>query len=140
LNLDCNILHLEDDDNDSLFFQRALDQFQFRGAYRRVSSVQETLDYLAGRGEFSDRHLYPMPGVLVADSSLGALTGPQTSDLMTWLDAREEFGSLVRVMLTGGMSAGEQEKWLHRGIACVLLKGVSHEDIAAAVREILRRC
>ncbi len=38
------------------------------------------------------------------------------------------------------MSETEQKKWLSRGIACVLLKGASHDDIAKSVGEVLRRC
>jgi hypothetical protein len=140
LKLDCNILHLEDDDNDSLFFQRGLERLKFNGAYRRVSTIRDAMDYLSGQGDYTNQRLYPAPHVLVADGSLGALSGPRTSDLMSWLDAREQFRSLVRIMLTGGMSASDQESWIKRGISCVLLKGASHEDIAASVEEILRRC
>jgi hypothetical protein len=140
LNLACNILHLEDDDNDSLFFQRALEQLNSTGVYRRVSTAQQAIDYLSGVKEYSDRHLYPLPHALVADSSLGNLTGPHTVDLLTWLNAREEFRALVRIMLTGDISATQREKWHSRGVACVLLKGASHEDIAQSVAEILRRC
>ncbi len=140
MNLDCNILHLEDDDNDSLFFQRALDRLKFIGAYRRVSTAQHAIDYLNGTNEFADRHLYPIPHAFVTDSALGNITGPKIADVMAWLDQREEFRSLVRIMLTGEMSETEQKKWLNRGITCVLLKGASHDDIAKSVAEVLRRC
>lgn len=140
MNLDCTILHLEDDDNDSLFFQRALEGLKFVGAYRRVGTAREAIDYLAGSADFADRRLFPLPHVLVADNSLGEISGPQTTDLIQWLNARAEFRSLVRVMLTGDMSTADQAKWLDRGISCILFKGASHEDIAKSVAEVLRRC
>jgi CheY-like chemotaxis protein len=138
LNLGCNILHLEDDDNDSLFFQRALARLQFSGAYRRTPTVEATLKYLSGIDEFAERRLFPLPDVLVMDS---ATPGIQTiADLMTWLEMREEFRRLIRVMLSGGMSEGQQEVWLSRGVAAVLTKGCSISDFATSVEEVLRRC
>ncbi len=140
LKLDCTILHLEDDDNDALFFERALQRLKFTGFYHRVWNVQSVIDYLSGAGEFADRKSFPLPDTLVTDSALGNAAGPQTKDLIEWLDQREEFRRIVRIMLTGDMSNGEQLKWIERGIACVLLKGASHDETTKAVGEILRRC
>jgi CheY-like chemotaxis protein len=138
LNLTCKILHLEDDDNDSLFFQRALTRLQFTGSYRRVSTVAAAMKYLDGTDEFAERRLFPLPDVLVMDS---ALSGAQsTDDLMTWLNERNEFRRLVRVMLTGGVSPANQESWIARGVAAVLTKGTSITDFAGSVEEVLRRC
>src|SRR4051794_4907707 len=110
MKLDSTILHLEDDDNDSFFFQRALDQLKFSGVYRRTSSVQETIDYFNGAKAFSDRKAYPLPDVLVADSTFGS--GLTNTDLMGWLKIRAEFDQLVKIILTGDMSRYEQEKWI----------------------------
>lgn len=138
LNLTCNILHLEDDDNDSLFFQRALARLQFTGSYRRVSTVASAMKYLGGADEFAERRLFPLPDVLVMDS---ALSGAQTTDdLIKWLNERDEFHRLIRVMLTGGVSPAHQESWIDRGVAAVLRKGASLTEFADSVEEVLRRC
>jgi hypothetical protein len=136
--LDRNILHLEDDDNDSLFFQRVLERLNFTGTYRRTSSPEETIHYLEGAHDFSDRRLYPLPHVLVCDSTLDSVR--TTHDVIRWLDQREEFKSMARFLLTGGMSPAEQECWLRRGVSAVFLKGGNLEDLAVSVEEILRRC
>jgi CheY-like chemotaxis protein len=138
LNLKCNILHLEDDDNDSLFFQRALKRRDFIGAYRRVSTVEAAIHYLDGIEEFAERRLFPLPDVLVMDSSL---SGKQTTeDLLKWLEGRKEFRPLIRVMLTGGVNPAAEESWRKRGVTAVLAKGVTLSDFAASVEEVLRRC
>ena len=136
--LDCTILHLEDDNDDSFFFQRVLERLQFGGIYRRTTTVEETIDYLTGAKTFADRQVSPLPHVLVADSSLG--TGRTTADLRRWLDEHEEFRRLVRIILTGDMSMTSQQKWLSGGMACVLLKGGNLEELKVSVEEILRRC
>ncbi|HMJ89720.1 MAG TPA: hypothetical protein VK530_07875 [Candidatus Acidoferrum sp.] len=134
----CTILHLEDDDDDSFFFERALSRLQSEGRYRRVSSVDEAIHYFTGTGSFSDRTLNPLPDVLVADSNLGSLK--TTGHLMSWLNDREEFRSLIRVMLTGGVSATEADKQLHEGVACVLPKGANLEELTRSVAQVLRLC
>jgi CheY-like chemotaxis protein len=138
MNLNCNILHLEDNDNDSLFFQRALSRLQFSGAYRRASNVQQAIDYLSGTGTYADRRLYPLPDVLVADNALSG--GPTTADLMAWLDAQPHLRGMHRVMLTGALSLADQQHWLTRGIAGILLKGASLGEFAVAVEQVLIRC
>lgn len=138
LNLKCNILHLEDDDNDSLFFQRALTRQHFTGAYRRVSTVDAAIRYLEGIQEFAERRLFPLPDVLVMDSSL---SGKQTTeDLLKWIEERTEFRPIIRLMLTGGVNPAAEESWKKRGVNAVLAKGVTLSDFAASVEEVLRRC
>jgi DNA-binding NarL/FixJ family response regulator len=138
MNLACNILHLEDDDNDSLFFHRALTRSQFVGAYRRVSTVEAVIEYLKGLNQFADRKLFPHPDVLVMDSAMAG--GPSIDALLTWLDERKQFRRLVRLMLTGGVSKAKSDEWLEQGVAAVLLKGASVDELALSVQEVLRRC
>ena len=137
MNLNCNILHLEDDDNDSLFFQRVLTRLQFMGAYRRVSTVEQTIDYLNGNREFADRKLFPLPGVLVCDS---LVSGEKTmADLMMWLDEQPALRFLPRIILTGGMSPLAQQDLINRGVTGIVTKGASLTEFAVAVEEVLRR-
>ena len=135
---DCNILHLEDDDNDSMFFERALSELHFAGQYRRISTVQEAIDYFIGEGVFADRAAYPLPDVLVADSALGA--GKTTGYLMEWLDKQEKISDLIRIVFSGNDGRTEQEKWLTRGVTRVLSKGSNLDDFTVSIKEILRHC
>jgi hypothetical protein len=134
MNSHCHILHLEDDENDSLIFERALSMSNFDGTYHSVQSVDEAIAYLVGAGKFANRLSYPLPGVLVADN---AATTPL---LMAWLERQEQFRSLVRIILTGGMSPADSEKWLARGIQLVLHKGTRLEDMIVSAEKILRHC
>jgi hypothetical protein len=137
MELNCNILHLEDDDNDSFFFQRALGHWKFSGNYRRVASVDEAIGYLTGRGDFADRHLYPLPHLLVADSNLGSAR--TTGDLLAWLRAHPEFRFLRAVMLTGGVNADVVQP-PPEGVVRVLPKGAKIDDLVASVGEVLKIC
>jgi CheY-like chemotaxis protein len=138
VNLNCKILHVEDNDDDSFIFQRVLARLLFTGAYRRVGSVDAAIDYLSGNREFADRRLFPLPDVVVLDTSLPG--AKETSELMSWMQERPEFSPLMKVVLTGGMSMGTQQSWLERGAAGILMKGLSVADMALSVENILMRC
>ncbi|MEO7675982.1 MAG: hypothetical protein ABIV39_04375 [Verrucomicrobiota bacterium] len=130
-------MHLDDDENDSFLFQRALTALKFGGTYKHIESVQETIHYLSGAKEFSDRHRYPVPDLLVLDSAL--CSGKTTADLMNWLNGHGEFRKLLRVVLSGEINETERKKWLAHGITCVLEKGCTTEDMFKAAEEILRQ-
>lgn len=134
----CTILHLEDDDNDSLFFERLLTQLKFPGTYRRVASVQEAIEYFQGVDSFGDRVAHPLPQVLVADGTLGA--GKTTANLMEWLAEEKKFTDLTRIVLSGTLSNQEQEKWFNYGITCVLDKGATLEDLMHSVQVVVQHC
>lgn len=136
MNETCNILHLEDDDNDSLFFQRALTRADFKGAYRRVSTVEEAIAYFSGGNQFADRHLYPLPDILVADNAM--TTMKSSTSLVDWLESKPEFQHVTKVVLTGDMSEPDQKRWEARGMT-VLFKGNTVGELGQAVDEILRR-
>src|SRR5688500_7460297 len=104
---------MEDDDNDSLFFQRVLPRIGFKGACRRVRTVDEAMEYLQGAARFADREVYPLPDVLVMDS---AVRGTRTAvDMMKWIQGQDEFRSLTKVILTGGMSLSAQRELMELG-------------------------
>ena len=130
----CVILHLEDDDNDSLFFERALAGLRFSGAYRHVATIQETLDYLNGAGIYADGEAFPRPTLLLIDNTLGS------QKLIAWLRREEKFRALRLIMLTGGIRDEDAEKWLARGIEQILPKGGSLEEMTLSAQNILDSC
>jgi CheY-like chemotaxis protein len=138
MNLTCKILHVEDSDDDSFFFQQVLMRLLFTGIYRRVNSIDGAINYLSGQYEFSDRQLFPLPDVIVMDTALPGKK--QTHELMTWMQERPEFSRLVKVVLTGAIAPDAKQDWLQRGITGVLLKGVSLAGMSVSVGEILMRC
>jgi hypothetical protein len=131
MNLRCTILHLEDDDNDSLFFEWALSRLGFAGEYRRVSEFTDVIEYLSGNGIYEDRNAFPLPNILVLDNVLAG------GKLTNWIESHPKFCSLSRVILTGGMAQAESQKWLARGIHSILQKGGSIDDMTVSARKIL---
>jgi len=136
MHLTCIILHVEDDDNDSFFFQRALRALSFVGTYRRVGTVPDAIRYFSAEGEFSDRKSFPTPDVLVMDSTLDA--GKSVAELFAWLKPRPEYEKLVKVALTGTANPAIHDWLRSEGVATTLSKGARPSDFRGAVEAILR--
>jgi DNA-binding NarL/FixJ family response regulator len=134
----CNILHLEDDENDSFLFQRALRHLRFAGTYRLVTSVDDAISYFSGAATFSDRSQNPLPDILVADSNLGQVRS--TADFLAWMDKHPHLRPRAVVMLSGACPSELAKSNLPPGVDCLLGKGGSYDDIAASAKEVLRYC
>ena len=91
------ILYAEDDENDAFFMQRAFTRMGRRGDLRVVLNGQLATDYLTGAGSFANREGFPLPGLLLLDVKMPAMSG---LDVLAWVRARPEFNALPVVMLT----------------------------------------
>ena len=138
LKLNCNILHLEDDDNDAFFFQRALQAFGFAGAYGRVTSVEQAILYLCGDGKYADRSRFPVPDVLVMDSTVGHRNAAM--DLLEWMSRQKGFQHIVKIALTGDMNPAAAESMRALGVTEFLSKGSTVTEFNCAVHDALQRC
>jgi DNA-binding NarL/FixJ family response regulator len=131
------ILHLEDDEMDSILFREELRTLNFPVRYQWVSSVGEAMRYLGGEGKYADRTSHPKPDLIVMDTGLH---GPQsTADLLTWMNGRREMEDVVTVALTGTSSPEVRDALLAQGVSAVLPKGADMETFAKSVSNILRR-
>src|SRR5882762_4014941 len=109
------ILLVEDDPNDALLAQRAL---QRAGASQEILHLQdgeEAINYLSGKPPFADRTRYPLPSLVLLDLKMPRMSG---FDVLTWLQGHPEFSHAPRrganwVDRTSGY--GERQKaWRRR--------------------------
>jgi CheY-like chemotaxis protein len=101
------ILLIENDEADIFLFRRALASLNFQGQMRVVGSVTEARDYLEGRGAFSDRQYYPLPGLIVSDMGLPGQTG---NEFLAWMREHPSFSDLPFVFLSGTSLPLERER------------------------------
>ena len=69
------ILLAEDDENDAFFMEHALQRAQITLPLHIVEDGEEAIQYLDGRGKFSDRSVFPFPHVVFLDLKLPYLNG-----------------------------------------------------------------
>src|SRR6185312_8135897 len=64
------ILLVEDNDNDVIFMQRALKNAELLNPLHIANDGEQAIDYLTGKGEFSDRIKFPLPILIFLDLKL----------------------------------------------------------------------
>src|SRR5262245_54836563 len=79
------ILLIEDNENDVLFMNLALEQAGVTNPVHVVKDGQEALDYLGGTSGHADRVKYPLPYLVVLDLKLPYVMG---LDVLKWMRER----------------------------------------------------
>ena len=100
------ILLVEDNENDVLFMNLALEQAGVANPIRVVKDGQEALAYLGGTGQYSDRLKFPLPYLVLLDLKLPYVMG---LDVLKWLRQRAEFDSTIVVVLTSSADPADVE-------------------------------
>ena len=92
-----NVLIAEDQETDAYLMKWAFKKVGLDYNFAHVLDGQEAVDYLSGKGHFSDRAQYPFPDLLLLDLKMPRLTG---FDVLSWLKSNPPAGKLPVVVLT----------------------------------------
>jgi len=100
-----------------------------------VQDGAEAMDYLEGKGEFSDRREYPLPNVVLLDLKMPRLGG---FELLKWL--RTEAPAPLRVIPVVIMSSSSLKEDVERayslGANSYLVKPVSWADFKERIKAL----
>jgi len=91
------ILLVDDDENDVLLTQMALEQAGVSYPVHIAKNGREALDYVRGSGNFSDREKYPAPYLVLLDVKLPYVPG---LEVLRQVRERPEFDAVIVIMLT----------------------------------------
>ena len=69
------ILLVEDNPDHAELVMRSMEDFQVANSIIHVEDGEAALDYLHGRGNYSDRKLFPMPHLMLLDLRLPKVDG-----------------------------------------------------------------
>lgn len=64
------ILVADDDAEDRMLVKEALEENRLKNAIQFVENGEELMDYLHNRGKFTDKDLYPTPGLILLDLNM----------------------------------------------------------------------
>ena len=129
-------LLVEDNEDDAYFMQRAFKEAGIKNALFTVTNGEEAIEYIGGRGAFSDRQKYPLPDFIFLDLKMPGLDG---FEVLSWL--RREQKSLVRVaMLTSSPEEIDRKRARELGADCYLLKPPTVSMLLSCCEQFDLRC
>lgn len=91
------ILLVEDSEDDVFLMKRALKGAGIVNPLFVAEDGEQAIDYLSGKGKYSDRQQFPMPAVVFLDLKLPIRSG---MDVLSWIRAQSFLEHLVVVVLT----------------------------------------
>ncbi|MGB3638654.1 MAG: response regulator [Rivularia sp. (in: cyanobacteria)] len=119
---DSGILLVEDDSNDILFIQRAFRRSKLENSMQVVRDGDEAIAYLSGKGVYTDRSLYPLPGIILLDLKLPRRSG---LEVLEWLRMQPVIKRIPVVILTSSKENIDVNRAYDIGVNSYLLKPVS---------------
>ena len=122
----CSILHIEDDENDSILFRQALTNNGFAGIYHHVTSATDAMSRLANADA--------VPDLLVTDCQLPT---DASEDFIRWARANSATAHLPIVVFSGTINPSLQRDVFERGATAFFSKSGNLDRIIAAVRQLL---
>lgn len=124
------ILLVEDEENDVIFMQMALEKVGLAGGLQVAEDGQAAIDYLGGKGEFADRARFPIPALVFLDLKLPRVMG---MDVLQWIRDRPELDTMVVIMLTSSQQRTDIRQACSLGVNSYLVKPSN----PAGLREIV---
>jgi CheY-like chemotaxis protein len=91
------ILLAEDDEDDIVLIQRAMQKARLLNPLRVVRDGEEALNYLAGESRYANRQKYPIPFLLLLDLHMPKQNG---FDVLCWIRNRPELRRMKVAVLT----------------------------------------
>jgi CheY-like chemotaxis protein len=127
------ILLVDDDENDQLFFERAVRKAGFRWRIASVRTGREAMEYLSGSGAFADREARPSPSHVLIDLKLPGISG---LEVLEWIRAQPSLGILPVIVLSSSRQSSDLERAKALGIDSYQVKPVEFSALISTVRLI----
>lgn len=123
---DSGILLVEDDSNDILFIQRAFRRSKLENSMQIVRDGDEAVAYLSGKGQYANRNLYPLPGMILLDLKLPRRSG---LEVLEWLREQPVIKRIPVVILTSSKENIDVNRAYDIGVNSYLLKPVNYNAL-----------
>lgn len=125
------ILHVEDDENDVFFVERAILKASLAVDIRVARDGQQAIDYLGGKGQYGNRGTCPFPDILLLDLKLPLLGG---FEVLTWARAKHDLAHLPIYILSSSDNDSDVRRAKQLGANRYFVKSHRFEDLIAELR------
>jgi CheY-like chemotaxis protein len=122
-----SVLLAEDNEDDLFLSKRVLAKAGVAPVFH-VADGQEAMDYLSGRGDYTDRARHPLPGVMLLDLKMPGFGG---HEVLEWLRKQPALRGLKVFVLTSSGETRDRERVEKAGAQGYLVKPLTAEHLTA---------
>jgi CheY-like chemotaxis protein len=130
------ILLAEDDQNDVLLAQRALEKAGLDHVLMHVPDGGKCISYLRGDAPYDDRSKYPFPNLLLLDLKMPRVSG---FDVLAWMHDQPHLKELPVIILTGSILSSDREAAEAKGANDFQVKPVQFEELVKIMKALNAR-
>ena len=125
------ILYVEDEESDVLLLQNAFEVAGVANPLRIVRDGQQAIDYLSGRGHYTDRKLCPLPSLVLLDLKLPIKSG---LEVLQWMRAQPALRVIAVIVFTASCHPLDIERTYELGANCFVTKPSNIDELIELVR------
>jgi len=127
------ILLVEDNPMDVILTLDAFREAKLHNKINIAHDGEEALDYLFGRGDFSDRTLFPIPSLILLDLKMPGIDG---FEVLKQVKNAEILKRIPIIILTSSKEEGDRALSYDIGANSYLLKPVAFNGFVDVVKKI----
>ena len=127
------ILLVDDNPHDVVLIRLAFRKVGIIDTIQLVKDGTEAMRYIRGEGQYTDRHQFPIPTLILLDLKM-----PQTSgfDVLSWIRQQQHLENVVVVVMSGSRDDGDIEKAYSLGANMYLAKPTKFEDLVKLMESL----
>jgi len=129
------ILYVEDDEHDVFFLTRAFRTNAPDLQIANVTSVSSAIEYLSGKGQFSNQKEFPSPDLIISDVTIPGGSG---FELVRWIRNNPQLSKIPVVLVTGTAQTQLVEKAQASGADCCVEKSSDFQELLAKIQKLLQ--
>jgi CheY-like chemotaxis protein len=136
MNSPATVLQVEDDENDVVFFNLALNEACAEVSLQTAGDGDQAIAYLSGAGPYANRQAYPLPALILLDLRLPKIPGLR---VLEWIRQQTVFRELPVIILSSSDADTDIETAYRLGADSYFVKPVNPCDLVKIVQYIRDR-
>ncbi len=127
------ILIADDDAEDRMLIQEALDESRLKNQIQFVENGEELMEYLTNRGKFNNKDKYPSPGLILLDLNMPKKDGREA---LKEIKANDHLRLIPIVVLTTSKAEEDILKTYDLGVSSFITKPVTFSALVDVMRTL----
>lgn len=120
------LLIVEDSEDDVFFIERIFKQLGARCDLKFARDGVEAIEYLEGKGQFTDRRQFPLPTIILMDLKMPRING---FEVLQWMQNQPEIRLIPTIVVTSSTLQEDVTRAYRLGANAVMNKPVDKDSL-----------